>query len=229
MRNLILVIEDEPPIRDMIRLALELADFEVMEAEDATKAEIQIANRVPDLILLDWMLPGISGIEFAKRLKQKKDVNDIPIIILTAKAEEENKIKGFEVGADDYVTKPFSPRELIARIKTVLRRGPSVVSENQIEISGISLNTVTQEVRVQEKPITLSPLEFRLLHFFMSHPNRVYSRDQLLTRVWGSDTECDERTVDVQIRRLRRAINQGDKLNLIETVRGAGYKFVSKN
>ena len=228
MQNLILVIEDEPPIRDMIRLALELADFEVMEAENAAKAETQIANRVPDLILLDWMLPGVSGIEFAKRLKQNKDVNDIPIIILTAKAEEENKIKGFEVGADDYITKPFSPRELIARIKTVLRRGPSVTTEGQIQVDGITLNTVTQEVKINQKSITLSPLEYRLLHFFMSHPNRVYSRDQLLTRVWGGDSYVDERTVDVQIRRLRRALDQGGELNLIETVRGAGYKFVSK-
>lgn len=228
MKNLILVIEDEPPIRDMIRLALELADFEVMEAENASKAESQIADRVPNLILLDWMLPGMSGIEFAKKLKQKKDINDIPIIILTAKAEEENKIKGFEVGADDYITKPFSPRELIARIKTVLRRGPSVVTEGLISIKGLSLNTLTQELRIQDKLVNLSPLEFRLLHFFMSHPNRVYSRDQLLTRVWGGDAYCDERTVDVQIRRLRRALNQQGNVNFIETVRGAGYKFISE-
>lgn len=228
MRNQILVIEDETPIRDMIRLALELAGFDVSEAENVIKAEALMAERIPDLILLDWMLPGLSGIEFAKRLKQRKDVNDIPIIILTAKAEEENKIKGFEVGADDYVTKPFSTRELIARIKTVLRRGPLVNTEGQIKIDELCLNTLTQEVTIKGKSVTLSPLEYRLLHFLMSHPNRIYSRDQLLTRVWGGDSYVDERTVDVQIRRLRKALNQYSDIELIETVRGAGYKLASK-
>lgn len=225
MRHLILVVEDEAPIRDMIRLALELDKFEVMEAENTKQAELKIAHRIPNLILLDWMLPGVNGIEYAKQLKRNPTLKDIPIIILTAKAEEENKIKGLEIGADDYITKPFSPRELIARIKTVLRRGPLINTEGIIQLNGLNINTITQEVTLHDKPIILSPLEYRLLYFLATHPNTVYSRDQLLTRVWGADAYPDERTVDVQIRRLRKALEQYGDPAPIQTVRGTGYKF----
>lgn len=229
MRHLILVVEDETPIRGMIRLALELAKFEVVEAESAKQAELKIAKQIPNLILLDWMLPGLSGIDYAKQLKRNPTLKDIPIIILTAKAEEENKVKGLETGADDYITKPFSPRELIARIKTVLRRGPLITHEDLISLNNLVLNVATQEVTIGNKPITLSPLEYRLLHFLMTHPNNVYSRDQLLTRVWGADAYPDERTVDVQIRRLRKALEQYGDPAPIQTVRGTGYRFTTKN
>lgn len=225
MQHVILVVEDETPIRNMIRLALELASFTVIEAESSAQADLQIANQVPALILLDWMLPGLSGLDYVKKLKRNPTLKDVPVILLTARAEEESKIKGLEIGADDYITKPFSPRELIARIKTVLRRGPLVSTEGIITATGIKLDINTQEVSIHDKKIELSPLEYRLLHFFMTHSDHVYTRDQLLTRVWGGDAYVDERTVDVQIRRLRKALMQfGDECP-IQTVRGSGYKF----
>jgi len=227
MQPTILVVEDEAPIREMIRLALELAQFKVLEAENTAQAELRLAETIPNLILLDWMLPGLTGIEYAKQLKRNASLKDIPIIILTAKAEEDSKVKGLEVGADDYVTKPFSPRELIARIKTVLRRGPLVSTEDTVEFNGLLLNVATQAVTLHGKVIELSPLEYRLLHFLMTHPNHVYTRDQLLTRVWGADVYVDERTVDVQIRRLRQVLTQYGDVNPVQTVRGTGYKFVT--
>lgn len=225
MRNLILVVEDEEPIRDMIKLALELAGFNISLAAQVSEANYLLANKIPDLILLDWMLPDTSGIEYIKQLKRDPITRNIPIILLTAKAEEESKIKGLETGADDYVTKPFSPRELVARIKTVLRRGLIATPEGILTLAGIRLNNNTQQVTIHHQEIALSPLEFRLLHFFMKHPNRVYTRNQLLTYIWGSQSDVFERTVDVCIRRLRTILDKHNLGRLIKTVRGTGYIF----
>jgi two-component system phosphate regulon response regulator PhoB len=225
MRNLILVVEDEEPIRDMIKLALELAGFDVSLAAQVSEANHLLANKIPELILLDWMLPDISGIDYITQLKRNSITKNIPIILLTAKAEEESKIKGLETGADDYVTKPFSPRELVARIKTVLRRGLIATPEGILTLAGLQLNTNTQQVTIHQQAIALSPLEFRLLHFFMKHPNRVYTRNQLLTHIWGDHIEVFERTVDVCIRRLRIILAKHNVGHVIKTVRGTGYIF----
>lgn len=224
----VLIIEDEIAIRDMVQFALESADFEVIGVENAQMAEQQIAHQIPDIILLDWMLPGMNGIDFAKILKQKQQTKDVPIIMLTAKAKEENKIKGLETGADDYVTKPFSPRELIARIKTVLRRGPLVTPEGLIKIKDLCLNTNTHEVTVNEQRIELAPIEYKLLYFFLTHQNRIYSREQLLDQIWGGENYIDERTVDVQIRRLRNRLKPFGYDEFIQTMRGTGYQFIEK-
>lgn len=224
-KSLILIVEDEAPIRDMVKFALSAAAFDIMEAEQVYQAEKLMADRLPDLILLDWMLPGKSGIEFAKQLKSKPLTEEIPIIMLTAKAEEENKIIGLETGADDYITKPFSPRELIARIKTVLRRGPLVTPEGKIQIKDLILNVHTSEATIENKTLKLTPMEYELLHFFMLHKDRAYSREHILNHVWGANVYIDERTVDVQIRRLRKVLNQYGYDHLIQTIRGRGYKF----
>jgi two-component system, OmpR family, phosphate regulon response regulator PhoB len=226
-KPLLLIIEDESAIRDMLRFALS-AEFELLEAENASVAERQIAKRIPALILLDWMLPGMSGIDFAKQLKKKTQTRDIPVIMLTAKAEEENKIKGLEIGADDYVVKPFSPRELIARIKTVLRRGPLITTDGIIQVNDLLLNVNTHQLSIHNLPIELAPVEYKLLHFFMTHADRVYSRDQLLDHVWGGENYIDERTVDVQIRRLRKQLKPHGYDAYIKTVHGVGYQFMSK-
>lgn len=221
----ILIVEDEVHIRDMIRLALELEKFKVIEAGCANEAQHLIANKIPDLILLDWMLPGTSGFDFTKRLKTNKLTQNIPIILLTAKAEENSKVKGLDAGADDYITKPFSPRELIARIKTVLRRGPFITPDNSLEIAGIFFDINTEEVRIHNQTVSLTALEYRLLYFFMKHPSRVYSREELLNHIWGGNTEINDRTVDVQIRRLRRVLAKFGRDGYIQTVRGSGYRF----
>jgi two-component system phosphate regulon response regulator PhoB len=223
----LLVVEDETAIRDMLRFALETAGFNLAEAETVSEAERQIANHTPDLILLDWMLPGINGIDFARRLKQQTHTKDIPIIMLTAKAEEINKIKGLETGADDYVTKPFSPRELIARIKTVLRRGPLISKNGLIQLGHLCLNTDTHRVTVNNTVLELPPIEYKLLYFFLSHQDRVYSREQLLNHVWGGESDIDDRTVDVQIRRLRSRLKPFAYDRHIKTVHGAGYQFLA--
>jgi two-component system phosphate regulon response regulator PhoB len=224
-KKIILVIEDEQSIRAMIRLALESADYIVKEAEDTKQAQRLIADQLPDLILLDWMLPAMSGVEFTKRLKQEKLTMSIPIIMLTAKAEEENKVIGLEAGADDYVIKPFSPRELIARIRAVLRRGPLEQPDSTIRVGDLIIDTAGQRVSIQDKSIKLGPLEYRLLVFFVSHQNRVYTRDELLTHVWGGDAYLDERTVDVLIRRLRKQLHQSGYDRCVQTVHGSGYRF----
>jgi two-component system phosphate regulon response regulator PhoB len=221
----ILIIEDEAPIRDMIRFALESADFDVMEAENTKEAERLIAQRIPDLILLDWMLPGENGIQFTKKAKSNFSTENIPIILLTAKAEEESKIKGLETGADDYITKPFSPRELIARIKTVLRRGILINSHGIIRVQDLHLNTNTHQVTINDAVIELAPIEYKLLYFFLTHQDRVYSREQLLDHIWGGENYIDERTVDVQVRRLRKQLKLHGYDSHIKTVHGAGYQF----
>ncbi len=223
----VLIVDDEPAIREMIAVALEMADYRCLEARDALEAHAIVVDSKPDLILLDWMLPGASGIELARRLKRDEATAEIPIIILTAKAEEDNKIQGLEVGADDYITKPFSPRELVARLKAVLRRTTPQGVESPIEIDGLRLDPVCHRVTANNAPVNMGPTEYKLLQFFMTHQDRVYTRGQLLDQVWGGNVYVEERTVDVHIRRLRKAL--GDRHDhLIQTVRGAGYRFSTK-
>lgn len=224
----ILLVEDEPAIRTMVSMALERAGFEALEAGDAAEAERLLADRRPDLLLLDWMLPGISGVELARRLQRDEYTKDLPIIMLTARSEEDDRIRGLEVGADDYVTKPFSPRELIARIKAVLRRVSGDHLEEVLEVQGLRLDTNSHRVSAQEQELSMGPTEFRLLQFFMTHPERVYSRTQLLDMVWSRGAFVEERTVDVHIRRLRKALSPSGHDRLIQTVRGAGYRFSSQ-
>ncbi len=224
----ILIIEDEQPIREMICFALENAGFEIQEAADARQAQVMIAEALPDLILLDWMLPGVSGIEYARRLKKEDLTKEIPIIMLTARTEEEDKVQGLESGADDYVTKPFSPRELAARIKAVLRRGGPPAEDEILKANELLLDTASHRVSVGDNSLEIGPTEYRLLEFFMSHPERVYSRGQLLDRVWGSNVYVEERTVDVHIRRLRKVLEPHGHDVLIQTVRGAGYRFSTR-
>lgn len=223
----ILIVDDEAPIREMIALALEMAGFECMEAANTQEAHAHIIDRKPDLILLDWMLPGTSGVEFARRLKREDRTSELPIIMLTAKGEEDNKVQGLEAGADDYITKPFSPRELVARLKAVLRRTTPQGVEDPIEVSGLKLDPVCHRVTSHDHPVDIGPTEYRLLQFFMTHQERAYSRAQLLDQVWGGNVYVEERTVDVHIRRLRKALGK-DHDHLIQTVRGTGYRFSTK-
>lgn len=222
----ILIVDDEAAIRDMLRIALEMADYRCLEAADTREAHSIIIDEKPSLILLDWMLPGSSGIDFARRLKKDELTASIPIIMLTAKGEEDNKIQGLEVGADDYITKPFSPRELVARLKAVLRRTEGVASLGPIEIEGLIMDPASHVVTVHGEPAQMGPTEYRLLEFFLTHQDRVYSRGQLLDQVWGGNVYVEERTVDVHIRRLRKAIKGHERF--IQTVRGAGYRFSAK-
>lgn len=228
MQTRILIVEDEITIRDMLRFALEPNGYEIIEADNAKSAEQLINKNIPHLILLDWMLPGLSGIEFAKRLKKNPTTQNIPIILLTARAEEDNKVKGLETGADDYITKPFSPRELIARIKTVLRRGPLISTDGLINIQNLQLNVQTKQLTINNAPVELTPIEYRLLHFFVTHAERIYSRDQLLDHIWGGENYIDERTVDVQIRRLRNRLKPYGYHVYIKTIRGSGYQFMRR-
>jgi len=221
----ILIVEDESAVRDMLRFTLQQDDLNVQEAIETIAAERLIAQNPPDLILLDWMLPGKSGVEFARQLKHNPETSDIPIIMLTARGEENDKILGLESGADDYITKPFSTRELQARIRAILRRTTPLRNDEKIEIRDLSLDTASHRVLASGKRLELGPTEFRLLHFFMTHQERVYSRTQLLDQVWGTNTFIEERTVDVHIRRLRRALEPTHHDSLLQTVRGAGYRF----
>jgi two-component system phosphate regulon response regulator PhoB len=221
----ILVVEDEPAIQELITLNLEQSGYSPLRANDAEQAIELVRDELPDLVLLDWMLPGMSGIEFARRLRADRRTQDVPIIMLTARAEEHDKLSGLEIGADDYITKPFSPRELNARIRALLRRRAPQTTDDIVEASGLKLDPVSHRVSGNGKPLTLGPTEFRLLHFMMTHPERVYSRAQLLDHVWGDHVFVEERTVDVHVRRLRKALEQTDHDRLIDTVRGAGYRF----
>ena len=221
----ILVVEDEPPIRDLIAFGLRRAGYQVALAEDCQTARISIGDRRPDLILLDWMLPDMSGLELARQLRRGAETRDIPIIFLTARAEESDKVTGLEGGADDYLTKPFSARELVARIQAVLRRSAPAGSEERVSIEGLTLDQAGHRVLAEGNPVALGPTEYRLLQFLMTHPDRVYSRGQLLDRVWGGNVYVEERTVDVHIRRLRKALEPTSHDRLIQTVRSAGYRF----
>jgi two-component system phosphate regulon response regulator PhoB len=224
----ILIVDDEAAIRDMLRVALEMADYHCLEAENAREAHSLIVDHKPDLVLLDWMLPGTSGIELARRLKSDAVTAEVPIIMLTAKGEEDNKVQGLEVGADDYITKPFSPRELVARLKAVLRRTDTLAAGDPIQVGDLRLDPASHRVSISEIPVNMGPTEYRLLEFFLTHQERVYSRSQLLDHVWGGNVYVEERTVDVHIRRLRKAISLEGHENFIQTVRGVGYRFSDK-
>ncbi len=224
----ILIVEDERPIRDMIAFGLRRAGFEVAEAEDCREARARIADRRPDLVLVDWMLPDMSGLELTRQLKKDKETRELPVIMLTARAEEHDKVSGLEGGADDYVTKPFSPRELLARINAVLRRAGVAASGETVEAGGLVLDSAGHRVLVGDATVALGPTEYRLLAFFMTHAERVYTRTQLLDRVWGGNVYVEERTIDVHIRRLRKALEPFELDGLVQTVRGAGYRFSTK-
>lgn len=221
----ILIVEDEPAIQELLALNIIQAGHQPIRALTVEQAQLIMQDTIPDLILLDWMLPGMSGIEFARKLKADELTKTIPIIMLTARGEESDKVRGLEVGADDYVTKPFSPRELNARIKAVLRRRAPQMNEDPIEAGGLKLDPATHRVTGNNKSIDLGPTEFKLLHYLMSNAERVHSRSQLLDRVWGDKVFVEDRTVDVHIRRLRLALEASGHENLIQTVRGAGYRF----
>jgi two-component system, OmpR family, phosphate regulon response regulator PhoB len=224
----ILVIEDERPIREMIAFGLRRAGFEVREAADARSGRAEVANKRPDLLLVDWMLPDTSGLEFTRALKRDQETRELPVIMLTARAEEGDKVAGLEGGADDYITKPFSPRELLARINAVLRRATPSEGTERIDIEGLVLDQSSQRVTSGDKTVALGPTEYRMLAFFMTHPERVYTREQLLDRVWGGNVYVEERTIDVHIRRLRKALEEFGYDRLIQTVRGSGYRFSSR-
>ena len=223
----VLIVDDEAPIREMLAVALAMAGFNCLEADNAQTAHGLIVDQQPDIILLDWMMPEVSGIELARRLKRDPISADIPIIMLTARGEEDNKIQGLEAGADDYITKPFSPRELIARLKAVLRRTATAGIDATIEVEGLRLDPSSQRVSSDNTPLDMGPTEFRLLQFFMSHPERAYTRGQLLDQVWGGNVYVEERTVDVHIRRLRLTLGAKHR-HLVQTVRGTGYRFSTK-
>jgi len=225
----ILVVEDEPAIQELLALNITQAGHNAIRALNAEIAQNLMRETTPDLILLDWMLPGISGLEFARQLKSDDLTKSIPIIMLTARGDEYDKIRGLEVGADDYVTKPFSPRELNARIKAVLRRRAPQMTDDPIEIAGLRLDPTTHRVTGNQKNVDLGPTEFRLLHFFMTNAERVHTRSQLLDKVWGDRVFVEDRTVDVHIRRLRNALAVSSHEDLIQTVRGAGYRLSTKN
>lgn len=225
MSETILIVDDEPAIRQMLVFTLAGDGYDCTEAGDADEAQSAISQQAPALILLDWMLPGVSGIDLARRLKRDPRCSGIPIIMLTARGEEGDKVRGLETGADDYVTKPFSTKELLARIRAVLRRSSRAVQEDVVEVDGLRLDSQTHRVSAASKPLELSPTEFRLLHFFITHPERVYSRSQLLDQVWGESVYIEERTVDVHIRRLRKLLEPHGYDRYIQTVRSVGYRF----
>ncbi len=225
MNRQILIVEDESAVREMVAFALRRADFEPVEAADAREAQEAIMRSVPGVILLDWMLPGMSGIEYARRLRKEELTRDIPVIMLTARSTEDDRVMGLDSGADDYVVKPFSNRELIARIRAVIRRSNVHGDAEQIQVDGLLLDTASHRVFADERPVQLGPTEFRLLSFLMQHPERVYSRGQLLDHVWGGNVYVEERTVDVHIRRLRKSLQPHGYDRYIQTVRGAGYRF----
>jgi two-component system phosphate regulon response regulator PhoB len=221
----VLVVEDESAIREMIGFALRDAGYEVLEAADAASAWRLISDEPPFLILLDWLLPDVNGIELLRRVRREELTRGIPVIMLTAKGEEHDRVRGLEGGADDYLTKPFSVRELVARIHAVLRRTVPDASEDVIDVEGLYLDPASHRVTANGTTLRMGPTEFRLLHFLMTHPERVYSRSQLLDRVWGANVVVEERTVDVHVRRLRKALEAQGLDHLIQTVRGAGYRF----
>ena len=224
-KHTILRVDDEAAIRDMLSLALEAADYNVLVAENAQQAHATIIDRHPDLVLLDWMMPGTTGLELLRRLKRDELTAKIPVIMLTAKTEEDSKISGLDAGADDYISKPFSPRELMSRVKAVLRRIGRDELKEPITVGELIFDPIGHRVSIANEPINLGPTEYRLLQFFLTHQERVYSRDQILDYVWGGNVYLDERTVDVHIRRLRKAISVAGHENYVQTVRGAGYRF----
>ena len=228
MAKRILVVEDEAPIREMLCFVLEQNDYQPIEAEDYDSAISWLIEPWPDLILLDWMLPGGSGIQFIKHLKREAMTRDIPVMMLTARGEEEDRVRGLEVGADDYITQPVPPKQLLAPIKAVMRRLPPMAVEEVIEMQGLSLDPSSHRVMSETTPLEMGPTEYKLLHFFMTHPERVYSREQLLNHVWGTNVYVEDRTVDVHIRRLRKALEISGHDRMVQTVRGTGYRFSAR-
>lgn len=226
MASRILVVEDEVAIRDMLSFVLEQHGYETLEADNYQAALNYLHEPYPDLILLDWMFPGGSGIQLLKYLKQDEILRQIPVVMLTARGEEEDKVRGLENGADDYVTKPFSPKELMARLKTVMRRVNPTSLDDTLKVGKLKLDPISHRATLSNIPLEMGPTEFKLLHFFMTHPERVYSREQLLNNVWGTNVYVEDRTVDVHIRRLRKALTDHD--HLVQTVRGAGYRFSTR-
>jgi len=224
----VLVVDDEPDIREVIRFALEGAGFKVLEAGHADEARKLLVSQNPDLVLLDWMLPGRSGLELAQQLKQSASTRSVPIIMVSAKGEEEDRIKGLDTGADDYIAKPFSPREMVARVNAVLRRAKPDELADEIEIGGLHIDNISHRVSANGNQIDIAPTEYRLLHFFMTHADRAFSRSQLLDQVWGDQVYVEERTVDVHVRRLRKALEVSKHDALLQTVRGVGYRFSNK-
>ena len=226
----VLIVDDEFSIRDMLRMALEIADFECLEADNIQDAHRLVIDERPDIVLLDWMLPGGSGLELLRRLKRNDTTAELPVIMLTAKAAEDNVIQALDIGADDYVIKPFAPRELIARIKAILRRSVGGDQRDRLEVDSLVLDIDSRRIFVENQPVEMGPTEFNLLQFFMSHPERAYTRNQLLDHVWGANVYVEERTVDVHIRRLRKALQGAsiDYSDLIQTVRGTGYRFSAR-
>ncbi|OQW75629.1 MAG: phosphate regulon transcriptional regulatory protein PhoB [Proteobacteria bacterium ST_bin11] len=226
MSNLkILVVEDEEAIREMLVMVLEQANLTVIAVSSAEQARESLADNMVDLIILDWMLPGISGVELARRLKNEPGYKELPIILLTARGEEEDKIRGLEIGADDYMTKPFSPKELIARIKAVMRRSGKMSESGLLSVGDMTLDAEQHKLTIAGRSLDVSPTEFRLMQFFMTNPDKVYSRTHLLDQVWGRSVYIEERTVDVHIRRLRKILAEYGREELIQTVRGFGYRF----
>jgi two-component system phosphate regulon response regulator PhoB len=225
MAATILVVEDEPAIQELIAYNLKQAGHQPLRADNAEQAMNLVQNALPDLVLLDWMLPGQSGIDFARRLRTDKRTRTVPIIMLTARSDEHDKLTGLDSGADDYITKPFSPRELNARIKAVLRRRAPQMTDDVVQLGGLKLDPASHRISGNGEPVVLGPTEFRLLHFLMTHPERVHSRTQLLDQVWGDHVFVEERTVDVHIRRLRKALEPTRLDRLVQTVRGTGYRF----
>lgn len=225
MDPLILIVEDEPPLVEMLKYNFESAGFRTSVATDGQEALFQAEELTPDLILLDWMLPEYSGIEICRKLRDRDATKSVPIIMLTARSEEDDRILGLNSGADDYVVKPFSPKELVARVQATLRRSQPGFAEDKLVYADLTMDLDAHKVFRSEMPIHLGPTEYRLLQVFMRRPTRVFSREQLLDRVWGRDIYVEERTVDVHIRRLRKALNENDRPNIIRTVRGAGYSL----
>ena len=219
----VLIVEDEPPLVELLSYNLEKAGFQIHIARDGEEALLAVEERKPDLILLDWMLPYVSGIEICRRIRRNPETRNVPIIILTARGEEDDRIRGLEAGADDYVVKPFSPSELVARVRAVLRRTRPAFDKDSLTYGDITMDLTTHRVSRNDEPVDLGPTEFRLLRFMMEHPGRVFSREQLLDSVWGHDTYIEPRTVDVHIRRLRKAMNLPGTTDLIRTIRSAGY------
>ena len=228
MKGKILLVEDEAPIREMLGYTLMKEGYTLREAADVQQARPILADDRPDLVLLDWMLPGMSGAEYARRIRSNPDTRDIPIIMLTARGEEADKVRGLDTGADDYITKPFSTGELLARIRAVMRRAKPRDSEGIVSVKGLTLDPHTVRVTVDGQTVAISPTEFRLLHFFITHPERVYSRERLLDQVWGRNVYVEERTVDVHIRRLRKVLEPHNYNQFIQTVRSVGYRFSTR-
>lgn len=228
MAKRILVVEDEVPIREMVCFVLEQNGYQPVEAGDYDTAIRRLSEPYPDLVLLDWMLPGGSGVQIIRQIKRDNNTKAIPVIMVTARSEEEDRVRGLDVGADDYITKPFSPKELIARVKAVLRRISPIEAEDVIDMNGLILDPVSHRVSSQGQDLEMGPTEFKLLHFFMTHPERVYSREQLLNYVWGTNVYVEDRTVDVHIRRLRKALEIGKHDKMVQTVRGTGYRFSTR-